>query len=152
MQNYFFVALAVLIFVYFLFVRFIPTIRHKIYGKNVNFISPTELDKMFSDKKEILVIDIRSESEFYNLFGHIDHAINLPYSKFVLRFNEISDNLADFRDVFIIIVGLQEEKNIYNAYNFLKDKGLEKIFVLNKGMSGWLRAQLPTVERNVKKV
>lgn len=152
MQNNFFIALAVLVFVYFFIVRFIPAIRHKIYGKNVNFINPIELDKMFSDKKELLVVDIRSESEFYNLFGHIDHAINLPYNKFVLRFNEISDNLSDFKDVSIVIVGLQEEKNIYNAYNLLKEKGLDKIFVLNKGMSGWLRAQLPTVERNVKKI
>ncbi|MCQ2965168.1 MAG: rhodanese-like domain-containing protein [Alphaproteobacteria bacterium] len=152
MQNYFFVALAVLAFIYFLFVRIIPAIRHNVYGKNVNFIDPIELDKMFSDEKELLVIDIRSESEFYNLFGHIDHAINLPYNKFVLRFNEISDNLTDFKDVSIVIVGLQEEKNIYKAYNLLKEKGLEKIFILNKGMSGWLRAQLPTVERNVKKI
>ena len=151
MQNNFFIALAVLIFIYFFIVYIVPAFRRKIYGKNVNFITPVELNKLFSSKQELLVVDIRSEGEFYNLFGHIDHAINLPYNKFVLRFNEISDNLTDFKDVTIVIVGLQEEKNIYNSYNLLKEKGLDKIYILDKGMSGWLRAQLPTVERNVKK-
>lgn len=100
----------------------------------------------------MLLIDIRSPSEFYNMFGHIDGAINLPFAEFMIRINETADRLAGFKEIPVVIIGLRDENSVFKAYRILKQKGFSDVSILNYGISRWLRQGLPTVERNVRKV
>ncbi|MCQ2914163.1 MAG: rhodanese-like domain-containing protein [Alphaproteobacteria bacterium] len=150
MNNKFIQLLCVLAFLYFLFVHIIPAFNHKVRGKNVKFVSADDLNKQLSEKQDLLMIDIRTRDEFYNMFGHIDHAINLPYGEFLLKLSENIDSFTDFKNTKIVIIGLRDEKTIYDAYNAITQKGFNNVYVLEHGISNWLRAQYPTVERNVK--
>lgn len=129
-----------------------PYLRRLLRGRDVIYIEPAALAEQMGKKKDILLIDIRSPSEFYNMFGHIDGAINLPFSEFMIRINETADRLAGFKEIPVVIIGLRDENKVFKAYRILKQKGFSDVSILNYGISKWLRQGLPTVERNVRKV
>lgn len=150
-MNNFVIGLIVVVLAYHAVVHLIPALRRKIRGKNVVFISPRDLEKNMKNK-DLLIIDVRSKSEFYGLFGHVDGAINMPCAELKLRLAETADRLAGFKQTPVVIVGLRDEKAVYDACDALKQSGFSDVALLDKGLAGWLRAGLPTVERNVKKV
>ena len=129
-----------------------PYLRRLLRGKGIVYIEPKALEEQMAQKKDMLLIDIRTPSEFYNMFGHIDGAINLPFSEFMIRINETADRLAGFKEIPIVVIGLRDESKIFKAYKILKQKGFSDVRVLNFGISRWLRQGLTTVERNVHKV
>ena len=150
-MNSFVIGLIAVVLAYYAVVYWIPALRRKIRGKNAVFIPPRDLEKRMKDK-DLLVIDIRSKNDFCDLFGHIDRAVNLPCDELKLRLAETADRLAGFKEISVVVVGLRDEKAVYDAYDALKQSGFSDIAILDKGLAGWLRAGLPTVERNVKKV
>ncbi|MGN1080066.1 MAG: rhodanese-like domain-containing protein [Alphaproteobacteria bacterium] len=129
-----------------------PYLRRLLRGRDVIYIEPEMLAEQMDKKKDMLLIDVRSSSEFYNMFGHIDGAINLPFSEFMIRINETADRLAGFKEIPVVIIGLRDENSVFKAYQILKQKGFSDVSILNYGISKWLRQGLPTVERNVRKV
>lgn len=129
-----------------------PYLRRLLRGRDVIYIEPEMLAEQMNKKKDMLLIDVRSSSEFYNMFGHIDGAINLPFSEFMIRINETADRLAGFKEIPVVIIGLRDENSVFKAYQILKQKGFSDVSILNYGISKWLRQGLPTVERNVRKV
>lgn len=137
--------------VYCLLRYIIPYFRRVLRGKNVQYIEPKALEEEMK-KRDMLLIDIRSSTEFYNMFGHIDKAINIPFDGFISRLGETADKLAGFKDTPVVVMGLRDENRVFLAYKALKEKGFSDISILNYGVSQWLREGLPTVERNVKKI
>ncbi len=150
-MNKFAIVLLSVVFVYYATVYLIPALRRKIRGKNAAFVAPADLEKKIKSD-DLLVIDIRDKNEFYNLYGHIDRAVNLPCDELKLKLAETADRLAGFKETPVVVVGLRDEKAVYDAYDALKQSGFADVAILEKGLAGWLRAGLPTVERNVKKV
>lgn len=129
-----------------------PYLRRLSRGRDVVYIEPETLAEHMAQKKDMLLIDIRTPSEFYNMFGHIDGAVNLPFAEFMIRINETADRLAGFKEIPVVIIGLRDENSVFKAYKVLKQKGFSDVCILNYGISRWLRKGLPTVERNVRKV
>ncbi len=129
-----------------------PYLRRLMRGSGVIYIEPKTLEEHMAKKKDMLLIDLRTPSEFYNMFGHIDGAINLPFKEFMIRINETADRLAGFKETPIVLIGLRDENSVFKAYQALKQKGFTDICILNYGISRWLRQGLPTVERNVRKI
>lgn len=151
MNNKFVYFLIVLFAVYCLFTYLLPYLRRKMRGEGVVYIDPKDLEKKISDKTDMLMIDIRPSVDFYDMFGHIDNAVNLPFEQFMVRLNETDGQLAGFRETPVVIIGLRDENRVFVAYQALKSKGFQDVSILNYGISQWLRQGLPTVERNVKK-
>ena len=147
-----FVFFGVAVAAYFFILYGYPYIRRLMRGKGVVYIEPEALEKQMSEKKDMLMIDIRSSTEFYNMFGHIDGAINLPFEIFMIRITETADKLAGFKETPIVIIGLRDESDVFKAYTVLKQKGFMDVSILNYGVSRWLRRGFPTVERNVRKI
>ena len=146
--SYYFIAFFA---VYFFVLYGYPYVRRLMRGKDVVYIEPEVLEKQLSEKKDVLVIDIRSSVGFYGMFGHIDGAVNLPFEAFMHRINETADRLAGFKETPVVIVGERDENEVFKAYAVLKQKGFTNACILNYGLSRWLRRGFPTVERNVKK-
>ena len=147
-KSFLIVALAAYCFMRFVY----PRLKRMLRGRNVAYIEPKDLEKKLSAKEDLLLIDLRTQGEFYNMFGHIDHAINLPFGEFMIRISETADRLAGFKDTPVVLTGLRDENSVFKAYCILKQKGFANVAILNYGVSNWLRQGLPTVERNVKKV
>ena len=137
--------------VYFFLMYGYPYIRRLIRGKGVVYIEPETLEKQISEKKDMLMIDLRSSVDFYGMFGHIDGAVNLPFETFMVRVNETADKLAGFKETPVVVIGLRDENEVFKAYTVLKRKGFSDVSILNYGLSRWLRRGFPTVERNVSK-
>ena len=146
--NFLIAAIAVYCLIFYVY----PYIKRLLRGRDVIYIDPKILEEQMAQKKDMLLIDIRTSSEFYNMFGHIDGAINLPFKDFMVRINETADRLAGFKEIPIVIIGLRDENNVFKAYQILKQKGFSDVSILNYGISKWLREGLPTVERNVRKI
>ncbi len=143
--------LIAVIAVFCLFTYIIPYIRRLMRGPGVIYIDPKDLEKKIASKTDLLMIDIRPKANFYDMFGHIDNAINLPFEQFMLRLNETADRLAGFKETPIVIIGLRDENKVFLAYRALRDKGFTDVAILNYGFSQWVRKGLPTVERNANK-
>lgn len=146
--SYYFVAFFAL---YFFVLYGYPYIRRLMRGKGVTYVEAEVLEKQISEKKDMLMIDIRSSVNFYGMFGHIDKAVNLPFEALMHRINETADRLAGFKETPIVIIGERDENEVFEAYTALKQKGFTDVSILNYGLSRWLRRGFPTVERNVKK-
>lgn len=146
--NFLIAAVAVYCLLFYVY----PYLKRLLRGRDVIYIEPKALEEQMAQKKDMLLIDIRSPSEFYNMFGHIDSAINLPFAEFMIRINETADRLAGFKEIPVVIIGLRDENSVFKAYQILKQKGFSDVSILNYGISRWLRQGLPTVERNVRKV
>ncbi|MBO4519590.1 MAG: rhodanese-like domain-containing protein [Alphaproteobacteria bacterium] len=142
---------AAVVALYFILVYAYPYIRRMMRGKGVVYIEPEALEKQMSDKKDMLMIDLRSSVDFYGMFGHIDGAINLPFEAFMNRMSDTADKLVGFKETPVVIIGLHDEPEVFQAYTALKEKGFFDVSILNYGISRWLKRGLPTVERNVHK-
>ena len=145
-------AVLAIVALYFISMYGYPYIRRLLRGKDVVYIKSEDLEKQMSEKKDMLMIDLRSSVDFYGMFGHIDGAINLPFEAFMNRINETADKLAGFKETPIVVIGVRDEQEVFKAYTVLKQKGFSDVSILDNGISEWLRHAFPTVERNVHKI
>ena len=146
--GYFFLGAALLF--YLVFYGY-PRLRRLMRGKDVVYLDPDVLQKQIEEKKDMLMIDIRSSVDYCGMFGHIDGTVNLPFEMLMMRINETADRLAGFKETPVVIIGSQDEEAVFKVYTVLKQKGFSDVSILNYGVAGWLRAKLPVVERNADK-
>jgi rhodanese-related sulfurtransferase len=86
-----------------------------------------ELAGMLAERKDLLLVDIRSEKSFQE--GHIDGAVNIPLYQLSRRYDEIP---LDRTVVLIDDRGFRT----FLAGSYLEQKGL-KVMRLFAGMRGW---------------
>ncbi len=90
-------------------------------------VRATELRTMLVERKDILLVDIRSEKSFQE--GHIDGAVNIPLYRIAQRYDEIP---LDRTVVLIDDRGFRT----FIAGSYLEGKGF-KVMRLFGGMRGW---------------
>jgi len=90
-------------------------------------VKAPELKKMIGERKDILLVDIRSEKSFQE--GHIDGAVNIPLYRITQRYDEIP---LDHTVVLIDDRGFRT----FLAGSYLERKGF-KVMRLFGGMQGW---------------
>jgi rhodanese-related sulfurtransferase len=90
-----------------------------------------ELKIMLTERKDLLLLDIRSEKSFKE--GHIDGAVNIPLYQITQRYDEIP---LDRTVVLIDDRGFRT----FLAGSYLERKGL-KVMRLFAGMRGWQEVQ-----------
>ena len=90
-------------------------------------VRATELRKMLAERKDILLVDIRSEQAYKE--GHIDGAVNIPLHQISQRYDEIP---LDRTVVLIDDRGFRT----FLAGSYLERKGF-KVMRLFAGMRGW---------------
>ncbi len=96
--------------------------------KSFRAISPNTLDNWIKEKKDILILDVRSKSELQN--GFIENSINIPLPELRYRYNELDKNKE-----IVIYCGLGPRGAL--AGSLLERKGFENITVLAGGYTGW---------------
>lgn len=93
------------------------------------FISPQTVRQWQLENRRMTIIDVREEKEYNE--GHIEHAINIPYTQLEDRLDEIA---TDRPQIFYCIHSSWRAP--YSA-NLLKDKGFKDIFILEGGIAAW---------------
>lgn len=109
---------------------FVVTFSMNFCTKNVDVIAMQQFQSEVLDK-DTIVLDVRTEEEYYGPLGHIDGAILIPINELESRMDE----LKKFQDETIYVVCRSG-----NRSNFGKDILIEKNFKavnVDGGMLAW---------------
>ena len=93
----------------------------------VSSIRAADLRKMLAERKDLLLVDIRSEKSYKE--GHIDGAVNIPLYQITRRYDEIP------LDRTVVLIDDQGFRT-FLAGSYLERKGF-KVMRLFAGMRGW---------------
>ena len=129
-----------------LYFYIMPAFKRKMRGA-VNYISPQDLNKRIQDDEDILIIDVRRVAEFNSMLGHIEDAINIPFSEMAEKLDTNEKELAAYKDTPVIIVAFKDGNEGFIAYKTFQNKGFSNIFLLDKGITAWVRCGLPITSK-----
>jgi len=100
-------------------------------------LAPDEFDAMVRKDKDIKLLDVRPTDEFTNTskttwrnIGHINNAVNIPWSEFSQR----SGELNNWKDKPIVVYHFSGASDAYKAARYLSDQGFQKVYVLGGGL------------------
>lgn len=99
-------------------------------NKNVKNISAEEAYKLINENKNIVVLDVRTKSEFDS--GHIPKAKNIPVQQLSTRINELEKYKNN-----PIIVHCASGGRSPSAVKTLIKNNFSQIYHLNRGLMSW---------------
>jgi rhodanese-related sulfurtransferase len=114
-----------------------------VFAQESPLISQKALLESLSLKKDIVLLDVRSEEEYNH--GHIAGAINISHDM-------IKDNLskmAQFKDSKVVVY-CRSGRRAGIAEKALTENGFKHIYHLTGDMNGWIEAKLPVVSNKHK--
>lgn len=120
--------------------RLWPRIQAKLL--NVPFVDADEAKMLLETVDDVLVLDVRTASEFTGDLGHIKGALNLDSSKLAQKLAELGDDLEAYKNQ-PILVTCRTHNRSPKAARVLYQHGFRKLKILNNGMIGWNRAGYP---------
>ena len=138
MEQAVFIFMGIVIAVW-IFLRAVPFIVRKMRGK-VNYITPQDLKKKLDAGEDWLILDVRSAIEFNSTLGHIPDSINIPFSMLAERLDETESRLKDFSELPVATLCFRDGSSGFQAYNMLLNKGFTNVFLLDKGITGWIQS------------
>lgn len=94
-------------------------------------ISSLELNNMINNKEKIILLDVRTETE-YNT-SRIENSINIPVSDLDSQI----DHLLPYKDEKIIIYCRSGKRSVYAAH-LLNEYGFKNLYNLKQGIIGYL--------------
>lgn len=123
-----------------LMMKFLPRMM-----AGVPFIDPRAIHEMIKDGTDVLVIDVRSPSEFTGNLGHVDGALNLQADELADRLGSADGDLDSLKNEPVCVVCRGENRSPRVA-KMLTRTGFTNVCIMKTGMAGWNRHGLP-VER-----
>ena len=108
----------------------------------VPFVDPREIHEMIKDGKDVLVIDVRSPSEFTGNLGHVDGALNLQANELADRLGGAGGELDSLKNEPVCVVCRSENRSP-RAAKLLTRAGFTNVCIMKTGMAGWNRQGFP---------
>ncbi len=121
----------------FLMTRFLPRLM-----AGVPFVDPKAVHDLIQGGTDVLVIDVRSDSEFNGNLGHIGGALNLEAGELSNRLNGADGQFDDLKGEPVFITCRTENRSP-RAAKMMKKAGFTNVCIIKSGMAGWNRAGLP---------
>jgi len=109
----------------------------------VPFVTPADLDRRMREGEDLLVLDVRSPSEFRDGTGHLPGALNVPFENLSQRLAELGPQVEGYRDTPVFVV-CRSAGRAAGAAGMLKKKGFGRVHVVTGGMLRWIREKRPT--------
>ncbi len=100
-------------------------------------ISQQELIQRIQEKKEMVLIDVRTPGEFSR--GHIPGAINIPHTELTARLKEIPKSKGKE-----VVLYCESGVRAGIAEQILRKSGMSNLLHLEGDMSAWRKSNLPT--------
>ena len=104
-------------------------------------ITPPVAFEVLRDNPDILVLDLRTRTEFLSDTGHIYRARNLPLERLPDRMLEI----APFRDDTFLVYCRESDSCGEEGMAILVSSGFENAILIDGGIDGWIRYGFRTV-------
>lgn len=102
--------------------------------RNLRWVEVPDLAGQLKGRKDITVIDVRTQEEFTGPLGHIKKAKNIPLHEIPRRLPELQAQ----KDNTIILV-CRTDRRASRAAALLSNAGLTDVSVLRGGMTEWNR-------------
>jgi uncharacterized membrane protein YdjX (TVP38/TMEM64 family)/rhodanese-related sulfurtransferase len=96
--------------------------------------------QMRDTRKDLLVLDVRTEDDFTGEQGHIEGAVNIPVEELEKRMDELGDYLEH-----PVAIVCRTDKRSAKAELLLAEEGFADVHVVRGGMTKWIEAGLPVV-------
>ena len=100
-------------------------------------VTVQEASNLIADKPELVILDVRTVSEFND--GHIEGAINIPVEEIANRLSELDKNDE-------LLVYCRTGNRSATAVGILEDAGFTKIYHMHEGISVWVQRAYPVVQ------
>ncbi len=100
------------------------------------YLSPAELARRLQEEPKLFVLDVRDPHELEGELGRLPGAVNIPLHQLKQRLGELSK-----REGGDIIVVCRTGKRSETAARMLQESGVERVFVLQGGMTAWRDTQ-----------
>jgi rhodanese-related sulfurtransferase len=100
-------------------------------------VSIAEAIELMEDKPDLVILDVRTVSEFEE--GHIEDSINIPVDELDSRLDELSQDDE-------ILVYCRTGNRSSTAVSVMEDAGFTKIFHMREGISVWTQQGHPVVQ------
>ena len=104
-------------------------------GNEIRDIAPANA---FRHRHEFVVVDVRSEEEFFSRLGHVDVAHHIPLN------DQFSRRMASLSKEAPVLFVCRSGGRSKRAATIAHQKGFKSVFNLSGGMLAWERAKLPT--------
>ena len=114
-----------------------------------NSVSPEELAKMISANEDIIILDVRTVSEYNGeagdhpekKAGHIKNALNIPHMELQDRIGEIEQ----YKDRKIVVYCSYSHRSPYSS-QILTDNGFTNVFNMAEGLALWIERGIVNTE------
>ncbi len=107
------------------------------------FVSSDDLKRRLDSGEDVVVLDVRTPSEYAGRGGHIPGAVNVPLADLKSRLMSRDEDLAAFKDhpVFVHCTG---ELRAARGARALREAKFNNVSVIKGGFHGWRRRRYPT--------
>ncbi len=109
-----------------------------------NFIPAAEVKRRMDAGEDILLVDVRTRSEFSGELGHVRGSLNVPLPELPARLRQDLELVGDGDETVVAIC--RSDARAAFAVRMLRQAGFKQVLVMSGGMLGWLADDLP-VER-----
>lgn len=133
------IALAAVIFS---ILKFMP----QILAWGIPFYSVDAIKERMDKGEDILVIDVRSGSEFIGELGHVPGSLNLDASSLSEKLSELGDKLSPHMAE-PVVVTCRTQNRSPRAAKMLKAAGFKDVSILKGGVTEWKKAGHKTERR-----
>ena len=99
-------------------------------------VSVAKASELLESKPSLVLLDVRTQEEFDN--EHIEGAILIPVQELEDRTDELSKDDE-------LLVYCRTGNRSQTAVSILKNKGFEKIYHMDGGITAWKAAGYPTI-------
>jgi len=106
-----------------------------------NFVPPAEVKTRMDADQPLLLVDVRSRSEFVGELGHVQGALNAPLPELAMRLRQDPELAADGERTVVAIC--RSDARAAFAVRRLRRAGFKRVLVMSGGMLGWLADGLP---------
>lgn len=103
-------------------------------------VSPAVAWDMMLDTRELIVLDFRSDAQFYGDEGHIGGAISVPFDRIETKLPE----LMPYASTTVLVYGEDHEASARGA-RVLVAAGFRNIVVIDGGLRRWIERGFRTV-------
>lgn len=127
----------VLVIIAALALRYLPR-----YQARSPFVDPEVLRKRMEAGDDVVVVDVRTESEFAGRLGRLPGSVNVPVADLKMRLNAADRELGELRGhpVFVYCTG---ELRAARGARALRDAGFNRVSVIRGGLKAWIRRGYP---------
>jgi len=119
-------------------VGFLPSLIAKLRAKPM--LDVDELKQKLNTDEDVLLLDVRTDSDFIGEQGHINGAVLIPLEELAINLGKIEH----YQQKMVVTI-CRTDKRSAKAAQLLSKKGFSNVRVVRQGMTDWINKEYPVI-------